>query len=101
MAQHFFKVGMTYVPKNKLHEDIQAFVKSLDNTLMTSDMAKNDFVNMLKAKLANLNKKNARCKPVEMHFFKWSKTGIRVDGNLTADIFPVKIEFNNTDGNGK
>src|SRR5680860_506308 len=93
MAQHFFKIGMEYTSKNKLHEDFHAFVKTWDNTLLISDVAKKEFVGALHNKLNKLNKKHHRCKPIEIHFFKWSTTGIRVDGNFTADIFQVKHEL--------
>lgn len=102
MAQHYFKIGMEYISKNKLHEDFHGFVKTWDNTLLTDDMAKQKFIKMLQTKIKHLNWKHSRCKPIEIHFFKWSTTGIRVDGNFTANIFKAEKEFNfNTETNGQ
>jgi len=96
MAQHFFKISHSYSQKNKLYKAFFDYIKSVDATLLTSDVAKNNFLESLRSVMAQLNAKHSRCKPISFSGYPsvhdYSQL-VEVSGSFTAEIYQVKKEM--------
>lgn len=65
--KYLIYVSMTYVAKNKLQKEIQAYFKTINHTLH-DDL--DSLKRMIVSKINALNVKHYRCKSVEVHFMK-------------------------------
>lgn len=66
-TKFFFRICVSYVPKNKLEKALIEHMLKLDHTLLEGVADKNTFVKELEQAVAALNLQHPRCRPAELH----------------------------------
>ena len=88
MINYFIKVT-SYVPKNKAHKEIQAYVKRFHHMLIDAE-TKELIKNSIRAKLDQVNAKYTRCQDIDLSGYLYDHERIAIDGNFYIDIEAVK-----------
>jgi len=93
--KYFAKIANLNMPKNKAHQALQDYAISIDNTLLISDHAKDQFITKINIKISEINQEYTRCQDISLsgwNHFTISKEDISigVHGNFYMIIYPVK-----------
>jgi len=95
--KYFFKLQMSLSHKNKMDEEINQFLNSLDATLINSSIDLKIFKAKIKLKVKEIHDAHPRCKPIELSIWSFSKIDRAVRcGCTSGTIYNVKIEFQTT-----
>jgi hypothetical protein len=98
MEQYFFKITASYTSKNKLYEEFNAYIHSLDGTLIKDEGSLANFIFLIRMKLQDLNEKYSRCKPVCLLENRYGGIGLRVEGSWSASFYKVEQAVEMVDG---
>jgi hypothetical protein len=92
--KHFIHQAGSYAAKNKLHKAIHETLKSYDNLLLV-DVTRDEFLDIIRNEVNNLNDKHPRCKPerVSTYNINDSDIGLIIGDIMVFHIYGVKNEL--------
>lgn len=91
--KYFADLQVTYIPKNKAHEEIQEFARSKDGTLINSEQARQKFKAEFDQKLAEINLKYKKCHDLQWSGYNPDDMLILIDGNFRIKFLIVYHEL--------
>ena len=92
--KHFIHQAGSYAAKNKLHKAIHETLKSYDNLLLV-DVTRDEFLDIIRNEVNNLNDKHPRCKPerVRTYNINQSDLGLIIGEVMIFYIYQVQNEL--------
>lgn len=92
--KYFVHQAASYAAKNKLHKAINEALKAYDNLLLV-DVTRDEFLDIIRGEVMNLNDKHPRCKPerVSTYNINQSDLGLIIGEVMIFYIYQVQNEL--------
>ncbi len=92
--QYLLKVTASHwTAKNKLQEAVQKHFHSIDQTLIITERAKEEYLKDLDQKIHELNQEHKRCKPHQLYSVRYVEQSYNVPGVVSISFYEVKAIY--------